>query len=198
MEKHHLLRRDPSWAPNGCNICGQVGHQASSCPNGTVNWRETYGDEAFVLKGPIYYSDILARENSKKKHLENLEGRAKEYAKARAAKEGLNWEDIQSTAARLQAMTPEETIKPVAVPITPIISVPFDGLATNGTMGLGPIGSSASTAPATAVATAAPSTSDALPPGWSIAYDANNKPYYWNRLTKKVQWDLPTEAAAAS
>ena len=24
MEKHHRLRRDPSWSPHGCNICGQV------------------------------------------------------------------------------------------------------------------------------------------------------------------------------
>lgn len=52
MEKHHRLRRDPSWSPHGCNICGQEGHQAANCSNGTVNWREKYGDECFVLKGP--------------------------------------------------------------------------------------------------------------------------------------------------
>jgi len=40
MEKHHRLRRDPSWDPNGCNICGKVGHQAATCTVGTVDWRE--------------------------------------------------------------------------------------------------------------------------------------------------------------
>lgn len=24
MEMHHKLRRDPSWDPRGCNLCGQV------------------------------------------------------------------------------------------------------------------------------------------------------------------------------
>ena len=45
MEKHHRLRRDPSWDPNGCNICGKVGHQAATCPNGTVDWRERLGSD---------------------------------------------------------------------------------------------------------------------------------------------------------
>jgi len=26
MEMHHKLRRDPSWDPRGCNLCGQVGY----------------------------------------------------------------------------------------------------------------------------------------------------------------------------
>jgi len=26
MELHHKLRRDPSWHPNSCNICGQVSY----------------------------------------------------------------------------------------------------------------------------------------------------------------------------
>lgn len=27
MEMHHKLRRDPSWDPRGCNLCGQVSLQ---------------------------------------------------------------------------------------------------------------------------------------------------------------------------
>lgn len=62
MEKHHKLRRDPSWSPHGCNICGKEGHQAASCPNGTVNWkcapnlsasRPGHGPEAPGLCCPI-------------------------------------------------------------------------------------------------------------------------------------------------
>lgn len=50
MEKHHRLRRDPNWSPHGCNICGQEGHQAANCANGTVQWREKFGDDAFILR----------------------------------------------------------------------------------------------------------------------------------------------------
>jgi hypothetical protein len=28
----------------------QLGHQASTCPNGTVNWKEKYGESAFRLR----------------------------------------------------------------------------------------------------------------------------------------------------
>ena len=32
MELHHRLRRDPSWHPSGCNICGQVRSLAEAAP----------------------------------------------------------------------------------------------------------------------------------------------------------------------
>ena len=31
-----------------------------------------------------------------------------------------------------------------------------------------------------------------LPPGWATAKDAEGKMYYWNKQTKKVQWNKPT------
>lgn len=31
MELHHKLRRDPSWHPSGCNICGQVSNERFVC-----------------------------------------------------------------------------------------------------------------------------------------------------------------------
>lgn len=33
---------------------------------------------------------------------------------------------------------------------------------------------------------------EGLPPGWSVAFDAQKKPYFWHKQTKKVQWDKPT------
>lgn len=31
-----------------------------------------------------------------------------------------------------------------------------------------------------------------LPEGWAVAFDAQKKPYFWHKQTKKVQWDKPT------
>ncbi|BDA49578.1 hypothetical protein COCOBI_14-1970 [Coccomyxa sp. Obi] len=84
MELHHKLRRDPSWHPSGCNICGQLGHQAANCTNGTINWRQIYGDEAFRLKDPIYPSDIYRSMKEKEVDFAALQKRAQEWAKAHA------------------------------------------------------------------------------------------------------------------
>jgi hypothetical protein len=37
-----------------------------------------------------------------------------------------------------------------------------------------------------------------LPEGWSVAYDAQKRPYYWHKETKKVQWDKPTAETAVA
>ena len=38
MEKHHKLRRDPSWSPHGCNICGVVRRRLPRSPTrGTLS-----------------------------------------------------------------------------------------------------------------------------------------------------------------
>ncbi|KXZ56051.1 hypothetical protein GPECTOR_2g1603 [Gonium pectorale] len=115
MEKHHLLRRDPNWHPNGCNLCGQLGHQAANCPNGTINWRQIYGDEAFILRQPIYYSDIVQRQKYKEDNMKDLEERAQAYAKAKAAELGLSWDEIVAKAEELRNKDPAELI-PKAAP----------------------------------------------------------------------------------
>ena len=73
MELHHKLRRDPSWHPNSCNICGQLGHQAATCSTGTVDWKAIYGARAFLRKPPVFPSDIDGYRRRKKVNLEELD-----------------------------------------------------------------------------------------------------------------------------
>lgn len=62
--------------------CGvQVGHQAAQCTNGTINWKGIYGEEAFILREPLYHSDYVRMAEEKKVDLQDLEARATEYAK---------------------------------------------------------------------------------------------------------------------
>lgn len=58
----------------------QLGHQAVSCTNGTINWRQIYGDDAFRLKTPLYESDYQQMRKEKEIDFEALAKRAKEYA----------------------------------------------------------------------------------------------------------------------
>lgn len=73
MELHHKLRRDPSWHPNSCNICGQLGHQAATCSTGTVDWKTIYGPRAFLQKSPVFPSDIDRYIRRKKVNMEELD-----------------------------------------------------------------------------------------------------------------------------
>lgn len=59
----------------------QVGHQAAQCTNGTINWKGIYGDDAFVLKEPLYHSDYSRIAKEKQVDLTALEARAQQYAK---------------------------------------------------------------------------------------------------------------------
>lgn len=59
----------------------QVGHQAAQCTNGTINWKGIYGEDAFVLKEPLYHSDYSRIAKEKQVDLTALEARARQYAK---------------------------------------------------------------------------------------------------------------------
>lgn len=102
MEMHHKLRRDPNWDPRGCNLCGQVGHQAAECPNGTVNWKAIYGEDAFILRRPIYESQLREKRRLRTVDEADLQQRAQAYAKGAAAQQGLNWDDIVRAAEASQ------------------------------------------------------------------------------------------------
>lgn len=59
----------------------QLGHRAADCSSGTVNWRQIYGDNAFIYRPPQYWSEELAIRQSRKVDMADLEKRAREYAK---------------------------------------------------------------------------------------------------------------------
>eukprot|EP00878_Enallax_costatus_P001596 GHUV01001747.1.p1 GENE.GHUV01001747.1~~GHUV01001747.1.p1 ORF type:complete len:155 (+),score=36.31 GHUV01001747.1:220-684(+) len=102
MEMHHKLRRDPSWDPRGCNLCGQLGHQAVECPNGTVNWKAIYGEDAFIMRPPIYESQLRERRKLKQVDEADLMKRAELFAKNAAAQAGLGWEEVKRAAEASQ------------------------------------------------------------------------------------------------
>lgn len=52
-----------------------------NCTNGTINWRQIYGDDAFRLKTPIYPSDEDRLKKQKQVDIADLEKKAKEWAK---------------------------------------------------------------------------------------------------------------------
>ena len=64
----------------------QLGHQAANCTNGTINWKQIYGEEAFRLKAPLYESDFERLRKVKQVDFDDLSKRAKEYAKVGACR----------------------------------------------------------------------------------------------------------------
>lgn len=65
------------------SCCLQLGHQAANCTNGTINWKQIYGEDAFRLKTPLYPSDYDRLAKEKVIDVQALEKRAREFAKAR-------------------------------------------------------------------------------------------------------------------
>ena len=53
-----------------------------------MNWRQIYGDKAFILRPPVYWSEELARKKLKQVDATDLERRAKDFAKVRASCHG--------------------------------------------------------------------------------------------------------------
>lgn len=163
MELHHRLRRDPSWHPSGCNICGQLGHQAANCTTGTVNWRAMYGENAFVMRPAVFQSDIEAAQKAKQMDFEDLEKRARDYAKMR--EEG----GAPPQLAPPQGQQSAAAQQPAAAHAAP----------PNGSV-------------ADDEAERRRKAEEGLPEGWAVAFDAQKKPYYWHRRTKKTMWEKPT------
>ena len=61
----------------------QLGHQAVNCTNGTINWRQIYGDEAFKLKPAIFPSDVDRAKKERQVDIEALEKQAREFVRVR-------------------------------------------------------------------------------------------------------------------
>lgn len=69
----------------------QLGHQASTCPNGTVNWKEKYGNDAFQLRinhDPANFRDYTAAEWAGL--MKDLNKKSKEYMEVEPSPSPLN------------------------------------------------------------------------------------------------------------
>lgn len=166
MDLHHKLRRDPNWHPNGCNICGQLGHQASTCPNGTVNWKEKYGESAFRLRinqDPKDFRDPTDAEWAGM--MKELKKKADEFTKMKEdVSKSVNYTELEQKLAEMYQEVQAQMVAAAAPPV----------------------------ADAVAPAAAETPAEDALPPGWAAAQDSQGRTYYWFKKTQKVQWDKPT------
>ena len=57
----------------------QLGHQAINCTNGTINWKQIYGEESFKLKAPVYPSEYDAVAKAKQVDVDRLKKLAEEW-----------------------------------------------------------------------------------------------------------------------
>ncbi|PSC73831.1 E3 ubiquitin-ligase Su(dx) [Micractinium conductrix] len=172
MELHHRLRRDPSWDPRGCNICGQVGHQAANCTTGTVNWRALYGEHAFVMKPARFWSDEQKAKEAKLVNAEELEQRARDYAKMRA--EGGAPPQLAPPQGGAGGQRP-----------------PSAAAAGHAPHAAAAVAAAAKPAPTDEEAARRAEAERDLPAGWAVAFDASKKPYFWHKTTKKTMWEKP-------
>jgi hypothetical protein len=60
----------------------QMGHQAAQCKTGTIPWREVFGDEAFVVRKPVFWTEVLAKREAKRIDHERLTQDAIAFARA--------------------------------------------------------------------------------------------------------------------
>jgi hypothetical protein len=76
----------------------QLGHQAANCKTGTIPWRIVFGDEAFIVRKPVFWTDVLAKREAKKVNMHLLREAAVAYAKEQCKMKGLDWEEIERVA----------------------------------------------------------------------------------------------------
>jgi hypothetical protein len=71
----------------------QMGHQAAQCKTGTTPWREVFGDEAFVVRKPVFWTEVLAKRAAKVVNHAELEASAKAYARQQCEAQGRNYDE---------------------------------------------------------------------------------------------------------
>eukprot|EP01023_Acetabularia_acetabulum_P008398 TRINITY_DN1363_c0_g1_i11.p2 TRINITY_DN1363_c0_g1~~TRINITY_DN1363_c0_g1_i11.p2 ORF type:complete len:263 (-),score=50.42 TRINITY_DN1363_c0_g1_i11:356-1144(-) len=91
---------NPNFHPAACNICGQLGHQAVNCSIGTIRWKDIYGEDAFIIRPPLYWSEIQEKRKRKIIDLVKLENDAKEFAKQTSATLGLDYNKMMQEAIK--------------------------------------------------------------------------------------------------
>jgi hypothetical protein len=76
----------------------QLGHQAANCKTGTIPWRIVFGDEAFIVRKPVFWTDVLAKREAKQVNMHLLREAAGAYAKEQCKAKGIDWEEVERVA----------------------------------------------------------------------------------------------------
>jgi hypothetical protein len=174
MDLHHKLRRNPNWHPDSCNICGQLGHQAATCCNGTVDFKAIYGGPEHFLRLPtVYPSDVYAIQRRKK--VLGLDALVRDVEKWRVRRGGGDGEGQGAVETEMGTETGMGTEMEHSRHIA--------GLRpTRGVSGAHAAGGQKR-------ARRVVDEPD-LPEGWAAA-ESNGKVYYFHKVTKQTQWKRP-------
>jgi hypothetical protein len=158
---------------------------AAECPNGSVPWKTIYGEREFVLRPPLFESQLRAARERKRVDPQALERAAKHYAQARLAA----LEESERRQREVAAAAGMAGVAGAAVaPATAVVAAPA-------TVGLKREGWDAGAAAATAAAPAGAASAaadEALPSGWASATAPSGKKYYYHTTTQKRVWRRPT------
>eukprot|EP00887_Chlorella_sp_A99_P005488 scaffold1.g5488.t1 len=158
-----------------------------------------YGENAFRVQRTIFQSELDAAKKAKQINFTELEKRAREYAKARGGgggsrggrERGLGQQGAGAEAAHCRAGRMREEAKSRTID-----SAAFQQQQQQ--LQQPPLANGGAPVDTEMAEAAAPKPAEEkkpevvdLPEGWAVAYDAQKRPYYWHRVTKKVQWDKP-------
>jgi hypothetical protein len=156
---------------------------AAECPNGSVPWKAIYGEGEFVLRPPLFESQIRAAKAARRVDPVRLEAAARDYARARVAA-------LEEAERRQREMGAAAGGAEAAG-------------AGAGVVAAGPVPSSMVAAAAPVAAAAAPAAAAAadgppLPAGWASATAPSGKTYYYHTQTQKRVWRRPTAETPTS
>lgn len=170
MDLHHKLRRNPNWHPDSCNIRGQLGHQAATCCNGTVDFKAIYrGPEHFLRLPTVYPSDVYAIQRRKKVLSLDALDRDVETWRARRAG-GAAGGDAGGQGTGVGDMEMEHSRHIAGMRATRGVHAGDAQIAQK-------------------KARRVVDEPD-LPAGWAAA-ESNGKVYYFHKVTKQTQWKRP-------
>lgn len=71
----------------------QMGHQAAQCKTGTIPWRQVFGDEAFVVRKPVFWTDVMAKREARKLDHAKLSADAVAFARQACEAQGKNYDE---------------------------------------------------------------------------------------------------------
>ena len=140
-----------------------MGHQAANCKTGTIKWREVFGNEAFIVRKPVFMTDMLQKRAERKTDHDKLTADAIAYAKSRCASTGLSYSVIEQVAAKSQVIDTDALLQEKRA------ALQAEEEARHKRRKETPVEAVAAVTTAAPAPAAADAASD-LPPGWAVAY----------------------------